>query len=173
MNKCFFGGRLTRDPVYKESANGVETLAYTMAIQTGYGEHEETMFLDCIMYGASAARYNDKLYKGVKIIAEGSLYSYSYTDRDSKKVEKKALKVKDCEIMMHTKAYMEAHPSNRDKKESTPETGENWEGWNVSGMSGRKSSVKSGVGHIGRYGIPEDEDGFMVVDEEDTDLPFN
>lgn len=158
MNKCFFTGRLVRDAVYKDSSynNEKPTLAFSLAINNGYGDNVNTVFIDCVTTGKLADIFKGRLYKGIKVIVEGYLYSYTWSAKDGTRYEK-ALYIKSCEIVAHTKAYLEKHGNTEAKLISGVDTESNEKYY---------TSWSKTLGEL-----KTDVDGFLIVD--DTDLPFD
>lgn len=161
MNKCFFTGRLVRDAVYKDTNqdNSKPTLAFSLAINNGYGDKVNTVYIDCITTGKLADIFKDRLYKGIKVLVEAYLYSYDWTTKDGVVRHEKALYIKSCEIVAHTKAYLDEHKKDGAKLISGVDTEQNEKYYTVWSKT------------LGE--IKEDEDGFMIFDDEDIDLPFD
>ena len=182
MNKCVFTGRLTKEPVYMaKTKDKMSFLAFTLAVTNGYGDTEKVMFIDCSANSSLADRLNSILYKGVKVIVDGQLYTY-----DSKYGENKiALNLKDCEIVTHTKAYLEKNKHIKkeieerqneiineaviyqygDKREEMTGKGKAVDWDKIERELGYKDSKLSD--------LPTDEEGFMQIDEDDIGLPFD
>lgn len=191
MNKCIFTGRLTKDPAFKKKTNKIDAfVAFSLAVTNGYGDKERTFYLDCSTYGWLAEWINDNCYKGVKVIVEGTFYTY-----DSKYGNNKlCLDLKACEIVQHTKAYIEENPQvlreieqhtsdllneallfTETKKQTKAETWEDIEKM-LSGDDYSKApdkDTKVYPGNSGKLNLPVDDDGFISIDEDDVDLPFN
>lgn len=178
MNKCIFTGRLTKEPKYLgKTEEEAAFLAYTLAVTNGYGDSAKTFFINCTALGNEADKQKKKLYKGVKVIVEGELYCYTSNAGD----DKVALSVKDCDIVQHTKAYMEKHQSEIEslrkaeieratqkkkldvKKDKDGKVVRDWYNDESDYYDKKKS----------KYGIQEDEDGFMQIEEDDCILPFD
>lgn len=156
MNICIFTGRLVKDPSYRDDRDERPTLGFTLAINNGFGDKQNTVFMDCITSGKLADVFKDRLYKGVKIIIEGYLYSYTWVDKSGCNRHEKALYVKSIEIIAHTKAYLEEHKSGSLMGATDTEGGERYY---------KQWSQKLGE-------MKTDADGFLIIEEGDTDLPF-
>lgn len=195
MNKCLFTGRLTKDPTFKKKTNKMDAfVAFSIAVTNGYGDNERTFYLDCSTYGRLAEWISDNCYKGVKVLVEGVFYTY-----DSKYGNNKfCLDLKSCEIVQHTRAYIEENPQvlrdidkhtsellneallfTEKKKQTKVETWEDIEKM-LEGEDYKKNNpeLNSSIEQLPIYdmkgiGLPVDEDGFMVINEEDVELPFD
>lgn len=187
MNKCIFTGRLTKDPVYKKKTSKMDSfVAFSLAVRNGYGDTERTFYVDCSTYGWLADEINEKCYKGVMVVVEGTFYTY-----DSKYgKDKLGVYLKSCEIAQHTKAYIEEHPEVLEegrerfgnvmneyvllvdnKKKPAVSKEDTWEKIEALLMSDEFNKENDEASS--KLGLELDEDGFIKVDENDIDLPFD
>lgn len=205
MNKCMFTGRLTREPAYKAKGYDKNSMiAFTLAVNNSFGDTEKTLFIDCSAFDSLADRLSTELYKGVKVLVEGVLYTYDSQYGNNKL----ALTLKDCEIVQHTNAYLKQHSNIlKDIEKRTEEVikeaelyGDNSENSVSSKSYSKKKSKKSeskvkepvydwaeiekslgmepgssghGTKTYNKYGLEEDEDGFIVCSGDEEGLPFD
>lgn len=101
MNKTFLSGNLTRDPVLKTTAGGMQVLELGMAVnerhrnnQTGKWEDRSNYF-DLRMFGNRAEKVADMMRKGAKIAVEGHLRYEAWQDRATGQNRSKVLIVID------------------------------------------------------------------------------
>jgi single-strand DNA-binding protein len=77
-------GRLTADPELRQTAGGVSTVQFTLAVNRAYknqnGE-QESDFIRCVAWRQTAEFISRYFTKGRLIIVEGSLRTGSYDDR--------------------------------------------------------------------------------------------
>lgn len=87
MNKIIFDGRITRDPEITTSKTGTEFSKFTVAVDRKIqkGEERKSDFIDCIVFGKSAAFLAKYFHKGDGIVIEGRLESDKYVDKDGNK----------------------------------------------------------------------------------------
>jgi single-stranded DNA-binding protein len=171
MNKCIFTGRLTKDPAYQKASKDKSSfVAFTLAVTNGYGDTEKTMFIDCCANGYLADALNDSLYKGVKVIAEGQFYTY-----DSKYGNNKlALNLKECEIVQHTKSYLEKHADvERDAEIRKSNVLDEYALFISHSRVAEDKPINTTVKKSSYMGMEEDDDGFLACSEDDSDLPFD
>ena len=83
MNKVIEIGRLTKDPVIRQSTTGNSVASYTLAVDR-YKEGAD--FIPCVAYGKNAEFAESYLHKGMKIAVEGHLQSGSYKDKEGRTV---------------------------------------------------------------------------------------
>lgn len=86
-NRIILLGRLTRDPELRRTpqGNAVTTLrvASGRKFKTKSGEErEETLFIDCEVWGVSAENASKFLVKGQRVMVEGSLKTRQWKDKD-------------------------------------------------------------------------------------------
>jgi single-strand DNA-binding protein len=80
FNFAAFQGNLTRDVELVGKENNVAR--FSIAVNNGYGENEETMFMDCVAFGKQA-----------EIIVRGSMAQSRWEDPDGNKRSKHELKL--------------------------------------------------------------------------------
>lgn len=83
MNNVILIGNLTRDPEYRETANGL--CKFSIAVTDGYGEKEQTSYPSIVVFGKQAENCAKYLAKGRKVAVQGRLQTGSY-EKDGRKV---------------------------------------------------------------------------------------
>lgn len=73
MNACQFIGRVGRNGEAKEVSAGKRLGRWTMAIDSGYGDRKQTIWLDCTMFGDRGAKLAEMINKGDRIGVSGEL----------------------------------------------------------------------------------------------------
>lgn len=118
MNKCFFMGRLTRDPKirYTAGAQPVAVASYTLAVDKRNKREGEPPadFLNFVAY-AKAAEFAAKfLKKGTKIVVTARVQTRNYTNKDGHKVYVTEFIVEDQE-------FAESKGAANNEPEPTPD----------------------------------------------------
>ena len=72
FNKVILIGRLTSDCVVKDVASQKLT-RFSIAVNRKYGEKEETLFMDCDLWGDRGEKVAQWLTKGKSVVVEGRL----------------------------------------------------------------------------------------------------
>lgn len=85
MNKVELIGRLTKDPELRSTQNGTNVAKYTIAINTGYGEKQQTDFINVTTWGKSGEFVSKYFKKGQAIGIVGRLNSNNYEDKNGNK----------------------------------------------------------------------------------------
>lgn len=88
MNKCVIIGRLTQDPDYRTTTNGIPVCTFTIAVQrkaaTANGE-KPTDFFSIVVWRKLADTCSKYLEKGKKVAVVGELQNRSYQAKDGSK----------------------------------------------------------------------------------------
>ena len=90
MNKVILMGRLVKNPEVRQDASGAISMArYTLAVdrmRTKKDEEQGADFINCVVFGKSAAFAKNYLRKGTKLVIEGRIQTGSYTNKNGQKV---------------------------------------------------------------------------------------
>ncbi|MBQ3298603.1 MAG: single-stranded DNA-binding protein [Bacilli bacterium] len=78
MNKVHLIGRLVDNPVLRYTTNKTPVASYTIAINSGYGEKQETDYINTTTWGKSGEFVNKYFVKGQPIAVIGRLKNKNY-----------------------------------------------------------------------------------------------
>jgi single-strand DNA-binding protein len=92
-NKVIVGGRLTKDSTLTSTASGKKVLEFSIACSDKYGDKEEVLYLDCVMFGERAEKVAQYLVKGKQMLVDGKLRLENWTGSDGVKRSKHSLLV--------------------------------------------------------------------------------
>lgn len=73
MNTAIFAGRLGRDAELRATPSGKSVLNFSLAVDIGFGDKKETLWVDCSMWGERADKIAPYLTKGKSITAGGDV----------------------------------------------------------------------------------------------------
>lgn len=84
MNKVILMGRLTANPDYRQTPNGVAVCRFNIAVNRPYqkDKEQEADFISCQAWRNTADFVSRFFTKGKPIIVEGSLRNNNYTDKN-------------------------------------------------------------------------------------------
>lgn len=89
INRVVLVGRLTKDPEYRQTPNGVSVTTFTLAINRTFtnaqGEREAD-FINCVTFRKQAENVNNYLSKGSLAGVEGRMQSRSYENNEGRRV---------------------------------------------------------------------------------------
>lgn len=87
MNKVIIMGRLTADPMYRQTNNGTPVCNFTVAVDKPYQKDKERTadFINCQAWRNTADFVSRYFAKGKPIVVEGSLVNNNYTDKNGTK----------------------------------------------------------------------------------------
>lgn len=88
MNNVILIGRLTSDPDYRTTDNGLRVCRYSVAVDrpVKQGEEKKTDFPRVVVFGKQAENCNKYLSKGKLVGIQGRIQTGSYKDKDGKTV---------------------------------------------------------------------------------------
>lgn len=85
-NQLNLTGRFVRDPeLRKTEKSDMDIIKFTIAVHTGYGKSEKTIFVDCTAFGKTAITINQWCGKGSIVNVLGELDCNEYEGRDGAK----------------------------------------------------------------------------------------
>ena len=85
MNKVQLIGRLTKDPELRYTKNNIAVANYSIAVNDGYGEKQQTQFINISTWGKSGEFVSKYFKKGQSIGIVGRLNSNNYEDKNGNK----------------------------------------------------------------------------------------
>lgn len=150
MNRCVISGRLTADPQvsYIQGDRPKCVAKYTLAVTRSYSKTGEADFIRCVCFGKSAEVVEKYYRKGTKIIAEGSIQTGSYVNKEGQKVFTTELFVTSQEFAESKAASAQETPATQPQAQPQAQTQQ--------------------------YAQPQGIDGFMSIpDGIGESLPFN
>lgn len=95
MNSCTFVGRLTKDAKDHQGQSAFCS-TYTLAIDSGWGDKKDTLFLPCIQF--KTENLHVYLTQGTKILVRGQLKEKKWTDDDGNERRAMQLSVQEMEF---------------------------------------------------------------------------
>ena len=89
LNKCFFMGRLTRDPELRHTQSGTAVASFTLAVERDFKDKQTgekaTDFIDVVAWRGTAEFVSRFFSKGRMAVVVGSLQIREWTDKDGNK----------------------------------------------------------------------------------------
>lgn len=82
MNKVHLIGNLTKNPELRYTKNSIAVASYTIAVNTGYGELQETNYFSITSWGKSGEFVKKYFKKGQPIAISGRLKNNNYQDNN-------------------------------------------------------------------------------------------
>lgn len=102
-NRCIFCGRLTDEPKSFATQSGKSGAEFTLAVNSGYGEHQETLFIRCSVFGKPAESLCQYVGKGGEVLVDGRLSQSEFTDKNGEKRRTTRLMVESVQFGAKTK----------------------------------------------------------------------
>ena len=86
INKVILMGRLTKDPELRYTNNKTPVCSFTIAVNNGYGEKQQTDFINCVACNKTAEFVTKYFIKGrMIIIADGRISTRIWETQDGKR----------------------------------------------------------------------------------------
>ena len=86
INKAILMGRLTKDPELRHTNNQTPVCSFSIAVSNGYGEKQQTDFINCVAWNKTAEFVTKYFAKGKMIvIADGRISTRSWETQDGKR----------------------------------------------------------------------------------------
>lgn len=89
LNKCFFQGRLTRDPELRHTQTGTAVASFSLAVERDFKDkttgERVTDFIDVVAWRGTAEFVSRFFAKGRMAVVVGSLQIRDWTDKDGNK----------------------------------------------------------------------------------------
>jgi single-strand DNA-binding protein len=73
MNACNFIGRVGKDAVLRHTQAGKAVLGWSIAVDRGFGDNKQTIWIDCALWGDRGSKIADYVRKGDRIGVCGEL----------------------------------------------------------------------------------------------------
>lgn len=156
INRVVLVGRLTKDPVLRQTGSGIYVAQFTLAVNRPYKNKDgqrDADFVSCVIWRKAAQNLTNFTSKGSLVGIDGRIQTRTYDDKDGKKVYVTEVIVEDFSLL---------DSKNDDNKKSntansaTQNTNTNTANTNASSTS-----------NTADLGSPDD-----AIDISDDDLPF-
>lgn len=82
MNYAHFAGRIGRDADLRHTQDGKAVLNFALAVDTGYGDRKETLWVDCALWGERGEKLAQYLTKGKAVTVSGDVGLRTFDKRD-------------------------------------------------------------------------------------------
>lgn len=85
MNQVVLHGRLTADPELRTTQGGTAVCAFSLAVESGFGDKKRTDFLDCVAWKGTAEFLSRYFSKGQEALVSGKLQTRVWEDKEGRK----------------------------------------------------------------------------------------
>lgn len=110
MNKVHLIGNLTKDPELRYTKQNTPVASYTIAINTRYGEQQQTEFINISSWGKSGEFVSKYFKKGQPIAITGRLKNRNYEDSNGVKHYSMEVVTEDIEFVGNRKEEVKIEP---------------------------------------------------------------
>lgn len=110
MNKVHLIGNLTKDPELRYTKQNTPVASYTIAINSRYGEQQQTDFINISTWGKSGEFVSKYFKKGQPIAITGRLKNRNYEDSNGVKHYSMEVVTEDIEFVGSKKEEVKIEP---------------------------------------------------------------
>ncbi|WP_049395061.1 single-stranded DNA-binding protein [Staphylococcus haemolyticus] len=115
INRIILVGRLTKDPEYRQTPNGIDVTNFTLAVNRNFksknGE-QQADFINVVVFRNQAQNVNNYLSKGSLAGVDGRIQSRSYENKEGQRVFV-------TEVVADSVQFLE--PKNNNQQNSQPQ----------------------------------------------------
>ena len=86
MNSVNLIGNMTRECELRMTSTGKPVASFTLAVNTGYGDNQQTSFINCVVWNKQAENLQKYTSKGSKLAVTGALRQRTYENANRQKI---------------------------------------------------------------------------------------
>lgn len=117
MNVFTAMGRLGRDSQTNQTSGGTAVCNFALAVDSGYGDNKQTVWLDCSLWGKRAeGGLPDYLVKGVQVVVSGELGTREYQDGNGQTRQAVTLRVNGLSLAGGVQGQQQAKPQSQQQQ---------------------------------------------------------
>lgn len=122
MNLFVFTGNLGKD-CRTGNVNGTAVVNFSVAVKSGYGDKEQTVWVECALWGKKAeGRLPEFLLKGQQVAISGELSLRTYQSDDGTQKTSLACRVNDLDLIgAKQQPDIQAAPHNQPESPPPPQ----------------------------------------------------
>jgi len=181
-NLAIFVGNVGQDSQCKEVGKDNNlVLNFSLAVKTGYGKREETLWVQCAIWGDRAEKLEQYITKGVKLVVKGEVTPEAYENKDDEIIAQLRCNVSDFSFGGGGEEGNKGGGGGRRRSSGDDDSGGGRgrsSGRSRSGGRSSRSSSRSSRGNDDNDREPENEgmegrDGDPAGYEDQDDIPFD
>ena len=99
MNVFSFTGNIGKEAEIRHTANGDAVTGFNVAVKSGYGQNEKTVWVKCSLFGKRGEAVAPYLLKGQQVAVSGELSIQEWTNKEGEKVTDIAVRANDVTLI--------------------------------------------------------------------------
>lgn len=115
INVFIASGNIGKDAEQRWTANQKCIASFSLPVKQGYGDHEKTSWVKCVLFGAKAEKLPQYLTKGTKVTVTGEFVMEEWTDQQGSKRTNPSIIVNDIDFG----SYANKQPSNNQQQQES------------------------------------------------------
>ena len=121
MNVLTFSGNLGSDAEARATKTGTQVTQFSVAMNSGYGDHKKTTWVRCAMFGKRGESVSPYLVKGQQVVVSGEAQLNEWTNKDGETKASLECNVNDVTLvgnkpMADERNQRKAQPANQPVK---------------------------------------------------------
>lgn len=155
INRAVLVGRLTKDPVLRQTSSGIYVAQFILAVNRPYKNKDgnrDADFISCVVWRKAAQNFAKFTSKGSLVGVDGRIQTRTYDNKDGKRVYV-------TELMVEEFSLLDFNKDDDDKSTNTETTDSN-----AASSDPKTNSNQSSA--------PEPSPADDSIDISDEDLPF-
>jgi len=114
MNVFSATGRLGRDCRVNQTQGGTSVCNFALAVDSGFGDHKQTVWLDCSLWGRRAeGNLPAYLVKGAQVAVSGELGTRDHQDNNGQSRTAVTLRVNDLSLVGGQQGQSQGQPQQQ------------------------------------------------------------
>lgn len=118
MNVCTFSGRLTRDAETRYTGSGTAVTNFCIAVDTGFGEHKRTDFINCVLWKREGLVQH--LTKGKAVMVSGEYQARKWQDKDGNNRETVEIVIRDVDFQQGERSQQGQQQAPQQRRNEFP-----------------------------------------------------
>lgn len=99
MNVFSFTGNIGKEAEIRHTANGDAVTGFNVAVKSGYGQNEKTVWVKCSLFGKRGEAVAPYLLKGQQVAVSGELSVQEWTNKEGENVTDIAVRANDVTLI--------------------------------------------------------------------------
>ena len=118
INVFIASGNIGKDAEQRWTANQKCIASFSLPVKQGYGDHEKTSWVKCVLFGAKAEKLPQYLTKGTKVTVTGEFVLEEWTDQQGGKRTNPVIIVNDIDFGSSAKNQQSSQSSQPEQFDS-------------------------------------------------------
>lgn len=133
MNVFTFSGNVGKASDIRYTQNGDAVLQFSLAVRSGFGKNENTVWVACNLWGKRAESLSPYIQKGSQVVVSGELNNRKWTNKEGQDQLSLEVRVNEITLVGGKSETSDARQPNRRESESNQSSSEGFDDFDDSG----------------------------------------